>query len=52
MMQLLDIGGGFTGHFDPDTGDVMFGETAAVINAALDREFPPETGVTQGVTPV
>jgi ornithine decarboxylase len=38
-MELLDIGGGFTGTFDTQ-GNVMFGDIAAAINAALDQEFP------------
>ena len=40
-MQLLDIGGGFTGHFDSH-GNVMFGEIASTINEALAKHFPPE----------
>ncbi|KAG2440307.1 hypothetical protein HXX76_004416 [Chlamydomonas incerta] len=43
-MELLDIGGGFTGHFD-ECGNVMFGEIANTINAALATNFPPEMGV-------
>ncbi|PNW72470.1 hypothetical protein CHLRE_16g683371v5 [Chlamydomonas reinhardtii] len=39
-MELLDIGGGFTGHFD-ECGNVMFGEIANTINAALATYFPP-----------
>ncbi|GLC44530.1 Mitochondrial 2-oxoadipate and 2-oxoglutarate transporter [Pleodorina starrii] len=39
-MELLDIGGGFTGHFD-ELGNVMFGEIANTINAALAKYFPP-----------
>ncbi|KAG2490269.1 hypothetical protein HYH03_011224 [Edaphochlamys debaryana] len=39
-MDLLDIGGGFTGHFD-GLGNVMFGEIATTINAALAAHFPP-----------
>jgi ornithine decarboxylase len=39
-MELLDIGGGFTGHFDSH-GNVMFGEIATTINAALAAHFPP-----------
>ncbi|GIL90127.1 hypothetical protein Vretimale_13916 [Volvox reticuliferus] len=39
-MDLLDIGGGFTGHFD-ELGNVMFGEIANTINAALAKYFPP-----------
>ncbi|KAG2447384.1 hypothetical protein HYH02_007712 [Chlamydomonas schloesseri] len=39
-MELLDIGGGFTGHFDK-CGNVMFGEIANTINAALATYFPP-----------
>ena len=48
-MELLDIGGGFTGHFD-DHGSVMFGETADAINSALETEFPPDTGKDFGVS--
>lgn len=43
-MELLDIGGGFTGHFD-SMGNVMFGEIAGAINAAVAQHFPPEGGV-------
>jgi len=43
-MELLDIGGGFTGHFDAH-GNVMFGEIANTINAAIAEHFPMETGV-------
>ncbi len=43
-MELLDIGGGFTGRFDA-SGNVMFGEIANTINAALAENFPPEMGV-------
>lgn len=43
-MSLLDIGGGFTGHFDGH-GNVMFGDIASTINAALAAHFPPESGV-------
>ena len=43
-MELLDIGGGFTGHFDA-CGNVMFGEIASTINNALAQHFPPESGV-------
>ncbi|KXZ55818.1 hypothetical protein GPECTOR_2g1369 [Gonium pectorale] len=39
-MELLDIGGGFTGHFD-ECGNVMFGEIANTINAALATYFAP-----------
>jgi hypothetical protein len=35
--------GGFTGHFDDD-GHVIFGETAATINKAIEAEFPPDSG--------
>ncbi|GAX75187.1 hypothetical protein CEUSTIGMA_g2631.t1 [Chlamydomonas eustigma] len=44
-MELLDIGGGFTGHFD-ENGNVIFGETADAINEAIEAEFPPNSGVT------
>jgi ornithine decarboxylase len=43
-MSLLDIGGGFTGHFDA-CGNVMFGDIATTINGALAAHFPPESGV-------
>jgi ornithine decarboxylase len=43
-MELLDIGGGFTGHFDAH-GNVMFGEIANSINAALAQHFPSDMGV-------
>lgn len=43
-MELLDVGGGFTGHFDA-CGNVMFGEIANTINMAVARCFPPEMGV-------
>ena len=43
-MELLDIGGGFTGHFDSH-GNVMFGEIANAINAAVAENFPAEDGV-------
>lgn len=43
-MTLLDIGGGFTGHFDAH-GHVMFGDIARTINAAISTHFPPTTGV-------
>jgi ornithine decarboxylase len=43
-MQLLDIGGGFTGHFD-SCGNVIFGDIATTINGALAAHFPPESGV-------
>jgi ornithine decarboxylase len=43
-MELLDIGGGFTGHFDSH-GNVMFGEIANAINAAVATNFPVEEGV-------
>lgn len=43
-MELLDIGGGFSGHFDA-LGNVMFGEIASAINSAVAKHFPPECGV-------
>lgn len=43
-MRLLDIGGGFTGHFD-DHGHVIFGDIARTINAALSVHFPADSGV-------
>jgi ornithine decarboxylase len=46
-MEMLDIGGGFTGHFD-ESGHVMFGDIARTINSALAAYFPPESGVKVG----
>jgi len=43
-MELLDIGGGFSGRFDAH-GHVMFGDIATAINSALAAHFPPESGV-------
>jgi ornithine decarboxylase len=43
-MKLLDIGGGFTGHFDAH-GHVMFGDIARTINSAINVHFPPASGV-------
>eukprot|EP00878_Enallax_costatus_P016455 GHUV01017261.1.p1 GENE.GHUV01017261.1~~GHUV01017261.1.p1 ORF type:complete len:292 (+),score=76.77 GHUV01017261.1:540-1415(+) len=43
-MTILDIGGGFTGHFDAH-GHVMFSDIARTINAAISVHFPPTTGV-------
>lgn len=43
-MNLLDIGGGFTGRFDA-RGHVVFGDIGRTINAALAAHFPPEGGV-------
>lgn len=43
-MELLDIGGGFTGQFDSH-GNVMFGDIAHAINSAIAQHFPPESGV-------
>lgn len=43
-MRLLDIGGGFTGHFD-EHGHVMFGDIARTINKAISMHFPVESGV-------
>jgi len=43
-MELLDIGGGFSGQFDP-MGNVMFGDIANTINNALAVYFPPEMDV-------
>jgi ornithine decarboxylase len=40
-MTVLDIGGGFSGRFDGQ-GNVVFGEIARTINAALQRHFPAE----------
>ncbi|KAK1877234.1 Ornithine decarboxylase [Dissostichus eleginoides] len=41
-MSLLDIGGGFSGR---DDFQVKFEEFSDVINAALDKFFPPDCGV-------
>jgi len=43
-MDLLDIGGGFSGRFDSH-GHVMFGDIARTINAALSAYFPADVGV-------
>jgi ornithine decarboxylase len=43
-MELLDIGGGFSGLFD-EMGNVMFGDIANTINNALAACFPPEMDV-------
>mmetsp|Transcript_26356 Transcript_26356/g.78254 ORF Transcript_26356/g.78254 Transcript_26356/m.78254 type:complete len:510 (-) Transcript_26356:202-1731(-) len=43
-MQLLDIGGGFTGRFDA-CGNVMLSEIAGAINAAVAMHFPAHSGV-------
>ncbi|CAJ1075652.1 ornithine decarboxylase-like [Xyrichtys novacula] len=42
QMTLLDIGGGFSGRED---FEVKFEEFTEVINDALDKYFPPESGV-------
>ncbi|XP_068192455.1 ornithine decarboxylase-like [Antennarius striatus] len=42
QMNLLDIGGGFTGR---DDHQVNFDELSDVINAALDKHFPADSGV-------
>ncbi|XP_068605993.1 ornithine decarboxylase-like [Brachionichthys hirsutus] len=42
QMNLLDIGGGFSGR---DNYRVKFEEFSEVINAALDDFFPPDSGV-------
>ena len=44
-MELLDIGGGFTGHYDSQ-GQVIFGEIASTINAALDQVGSPPNYLT------
>ncbi|XP_051941753.1 ornithine decarboxylase isoform X1 [Hippocampus zosterae] len=41
-MNLLDIGGGFPGSED---ADIKFEEITAVINPALDKYFPVDSGV-------
>lgn len=43
-MRLLDIGGGFTGHFDAH-GHVQFGDIARTLNTAIGEHFPVESGV-------
>jgi diaminopimelate decarboxylase len=43
-MELLDIGGGFTGQFDA-CGNVIFGDIALTINSALAAHFPADSGV-------
>jgi ornithine decarboxylase len=43
-MELLDIGGGFTGQFDA-CGNVIFGEIALTVNSALAAHFPADSGV-------
>jgi ornithine decarboxylase len=43
-LTLLDIGGGFTAPCD-ESSSRLFRETAGVINAALDKYFPPGCGV-------
>ncbi|XP_074552994.1 ornithine decarboxylase-like [Halichoeres trimaculatus] len=42
QMSLLDIGGGFSGRED---FQVKFEEFSEVINGALDKYFPPDSGV-------
>ncbi|XP_042248249.1 ornithine decarboxylase-like [Thunnus maccoyii] len=42
QMKLLDIGGGFSGRED---FEVKFEEFSEVINGALDKFFPPDSGV-------
>jgi len=44
-MELLDIGGGFSGHFDGGGRVDLGAGVAAAINAALDDAFPEEMGV-------
>ncbi len=39
---LLDVGGGFPGH---DSSRISFKDITTVLNAALDRYFPEESGV-------
>jgi ornithine decarboxylase len=43
-LSLLDVGGGFTAPCD-EASSRLFRETAGVINAALDKYFPPGCGV-------
>ena len=43
-MELIDIGGGFTGHFD-EQGNVKFGQIADAINSSIDELFPADSGV-------
>jgi len=40
--RILDIGGGFPGH---DSSRISFKDIATVLNAALDRYFPEDLGV-------
>jgi len=40
--SMLDVGGGFPGH---DSSRISFKDIANVLNAALDRYFPEEMGV-------
>jgi ornithine decarboxylase len=48
-MKLLDLGGGFTGRFDKG-GNVVFGDIAGAINAALARHFPIDESSGEGCT--
>ncbi|MEW5298294.1 MAG: hypothetical protein WDW36_001434 [Sanguina aurantia] len=43
-MELLDIGGGFTGNFDA-AGNVIFGDIATTLNSAIAASFPEEMNV-------
>jgi len=43
-MTLLDIGGGFTAPYNPETAE-LFRCTADVINTAIDKHFPADCGV-------
>lgn len=43
-MELLDIGGGFTGNFD-SAGEVIFGDIATTLNSAIAASFPDEMNV-------
>jgi ornithine decarboxylase len=43
-MTLLDIGGGFTAPYNPETAELFY-RTADVINAAIDTHFPADCGV-------
>ncbi|KHJ47310.1 putative ornithine decarboxylase [Trichuris suis] len=42
-MNILDLGGGYPGHRDPNY--VSFEEIASVINSSLEEHFPVDTGV-------
>lgn len=43
-MELLDIGGGFTGNFD-SAGEVIFGDIATTLKNAIAASFPEDMNV-------